>query len=265
MLNVGDLAGLWRRGFIAWPDGGRDETTRVTWLQAASAYADLRQPAWPPCCLTAPCLHRLSMEECELLATQQGFAGVLERRDAAFEWVRIIDFQPPQPMRDIGRLFWQDDILVEEGVEAAYLEHWHRDKPVSQAASAALHLRDREDGRFACLLRAGDIFMFARDRQHPITGATLAEAVAGAASLRQAQQLLDFEISLGAVDGDHWRITRSSLPYRVGTEFCASWQGDTSLAIVDTSPLGEPVERRWEITAAHGDTSTLLNTNHETF
>jgi hypothetical protein len=263
MIDVGDLTGLWTRRLIAWPDGKRDETTRVGWLQAAAAYADLRQPAWPQGRFKATCLDRLTMAECHSLAEQQGFAGVLERRGAAFEWVRIIDFQPPQPARDIGRLFWQDDVLVEEGVEAAYTEHWYRDPAAPRAPSAAVHLRDAEDGRWGCLLRAGDVFMLARDRQAPVAGASLAEAVAGAATLRAAQRLVDFEISLGRIEGGIWRIARSSLPFRVGAEFSSAPRGATQLDIAGVRPDGGAASRRWEIAGCWGDTSTLLNVNRQ--
>jgi hypothetical protein len=265
MLDVADLTGMWTRRFIAWPDGTRDETTRVAWLQAAAAYADLRQPPWPPGDFTATCLHDLTMAECERLAAQQGFAGVLARRGAAFEWVRLIDLQPPQPVRDIGRLFWQDDVLVEEGVDSAYTEHWHRDPAALAAPCAALHLRDAEDGRWGCLLRAGDVMMLARDRTLPAIGATLREALAGCASLRTAQQLVDFELSVMRLENGAWRIARSSLPFRVGAEFRATPRGDAGLNIPGAGPDGEPASRNWEITAGWGDVSALLNVNPQKF
>jgi hypothetical protein len=259
MVEITDLTGLWTRRFIAWPDGRRDETTRVAWLQAASAYADLRQPAWD-IRFAAACLNGLTMAECEILATQQGFAGIFEPRGEAFEWVRLIDFQPPQPLRDVGLLFWRDDVLVEEGVEAAYTEHWHRDPAVPRAPCAALHLRDAQDGRWGCLLRAGETFMFARDRLAAVAGATLAEAVAGAATLRAARQLVDFEISLGRIGGESWQITRSSLPFRVGAAFGAASRRD-GIGTTGAGPDGEPKNHAWEVIAGWGDPSALLNIN----
>ncbi len=201
------------------------------------------------------------MAECETLATQQGFAGVLEQRGTTFEWVRIIDFQPRTPIRDIGRLYWQSDILVEEGVETEYLEHWHREPASAQAPCAALQLRSVEDARGAFLVRVGDAFMFARDRLQPVEGATLVQAIAGAASLRAAQQLLDFEISLGHVEGDRWHITRSSLPFRGGSDFHAMPELDSRFRIADIDPAGGPVTRLWEITDGQGELSMFLNTN----
>ena len=258
MFDLEDLTGLWRRNFIAWPDGRRDETTCVNWMQAKSTYIDLRQPPWPSGRFTSSCLHGLSMADCETLAIQQGFAGVLERRGAAFEWVRIIDFQPPQAARDIGRLFWQDHVLVEEGVESDYVEHWHRDPAAAQAPHAALHLTSTEDARRALLLRAGNFFMFARGRRHSVEGLTLAMAVSGAASLHAPQLLVDFEISFGCIKGNFWQIARSSLPYRVGANLCARPQGDVKLGVPDVDPAGNPVIRTWEITAEEGDISMIF-------
>jgi hypothetical protein len=42
------LRGLWTRSLIAWPDGRRDTTTSVRWLQGPEIYIDLRQPANRP-------------------------------------------------------------------------------------------------------------------------------------------------------------------------------------------------------------------------
>jgi hypothetical protein len=44
MLQVADLTGLWRRSLLVWPDGRRDTTTQVLWLQGLCAFGDLRQP-----------------------------------------------------------------------------------------------------------------------------------------------------------------------------------------------------------------------------
>src|SRR5262245_47539272 len=42
------LPGLWIRSLIAWPDGRRDTTTQVFWLQGPGFFADLRQPTGAP-------------------------------------------------------------------------------------------------------------------------------------------------------------------------------------------------------------------------
>jgi hypothetical protein len=238
MMGVQELGGLWTRSLIAWPDGRLDTATSVAWLQGPSAFADLRQPPHAADAYSgAANLAGLTMGDCMLLARQQGFAGRLVRRAADFEWQRMIDMQPRTAARDIGTLAWQGDVLVEEGVETAYTEHWHRDA-TPHGPAAAWFLRGVEDGRLASLIRAGDWFMFARDRAVPAPGADLAQAVAGAATLAAAQALVDCEISLGHITRHVWRIRRSSLPYRVGAAFSLQ-------------------EGRWEITEAEGDIAAL--------
>ena len=46
--TIAALAGLWRRSLIMWPDGRRDTTTWVNWLQGGKSYIDLRQPRGRP-------------------------------------------------------------------------------------------------------------------------------------------------------------------------------------------------------------------------
>jgi hypothetical protein len=42
-VTLNDLPGVWRRSLLAWPDGTRDTTTTVLWVQGPTLYADLRQ------------------------------------------------------------------------------------------------------------------------------------------------------------------------------------------------------------------------------
>ncbi len=208
MIGLSDLAGVWTRSLLL-AEGRRDETTRVVWLQGASWFADLRQPADLPDFSHIRRLADLTTDDCRALARQQGFAGVLVARGGTFEWQRTIDFQPPGPTRDIGRLAWDGDVLVERGVEADYLEHWHR----AGGPASPLEAASAPNGR---LVRAGGHFMFARRRRTALPpGATLAEAAEGLgpAALRA---LVNCEISFGDVTADGWMIRRSTLPWRVG-------------------------------------------------
>jgi hypothetical protein len=72
MPSVADLRGLWQRSMIAWPDGRRDDTTEVRWLQGLCADADLRRPS--PIADFSHVYGRadLSLDECAWLARQQG-------------------------------------------------------------------------------------------------------------------------------------------------------------------------------------------------
>ena len=226
-LNISDLAGLWTRSLLVQPDGSRDETANVAWLQGPSLYLDLRQPAVRPDFSHVDSLAALTAEDCAWLATQQGFGGVLRQDGEFFEWVRAFDFQPLAGP-DSGRLFWQGGILVETGRYADYREHWHRDETLPRTPCGAARLQ-APDGRQAMLVRTGDAFILARGRRPdlPLTGATLAACVAGAASLRTAQALVDCEISQGRVTPGGLRITRSTLPFREGTVLAPRLAGQT--------------------------------------
>lgn len=214
-LTVPALAGLWTRSLLTLPDGQRDTETAATWLQGPSLFVDLRVPTGRPDFSHAATLADLTMEDCQWLATQQGFAGIFLQEDGVFCWLREIDFQPPAPLPDAGRLFWEGDVLVETGHFANYLEHWHRSPNAPARPTNALRLRSPADGRSAIFVRAGGLFMLARARTPGLvlTAPTLAACVDGT-DLRTAQMLVDCELSLGEVAS--WRITRSSLPFREG-------------------------------------------------
>jgi len=249
--RVDTLRGLWQRSLIEWPDGRRDTTTSVRWLQGVSFYLDLRRPAGAPDFVHAEGLADLTAEDCAWLATQEGFAGVFSFDDGWFEWARAIDFQPQARHPDAGTLRWQDGILVEEGRNIAYIEHWHRDAEADPPV-AALALRDVADGRKGFLLRAGPHFMLARDRAVvPTSHGTLAECVAAASSLEAARALVDCEISFGTVGPDGFRIIDSSLPYRVDDEVVPRLSGDL-LVTADRDARGGRIARRWAVIAREG-------------
>jgi len=264
MLNITDLTGLWTRSLQAWPDGRRDTTTNVGWLQGITAYADLRQPPGIAGHFDhVRCIHDLTTADCQKLATQQAFAGVFTAGAESFEWVRLIDFQPRRKTRDIGLLYWQGDILVEEGVQGDYIEHWHRDPALPVLPCAALTLKGKDDECWGSLLRVGNMFMYSRDRQGTAEGDSLADSIAGAADIRAAQALIDFEISVGFISDGAWRITRSTLPFRVNTLFTQNTPGSAGFSVADLDPRGAAITRRWEIAASEGDTSIFLDKNSE--
>ncbi len=237
-----------------WADGRRDDSTQVAWLQGPTIFADLRQPAGMAGQFShAGCLNGLGFSDCEKLARQQGFAGIFSARNGAFEWERYVDYQPAQGKIDAGRLFWQDDILVEEGLEQEHFEHWHRDPGRALAPRFGYILKDVADGIWGNLLRVGDFFMYSRDRALPLSGGSLVDAVRGAASVKAARELIDFEISFGKATQDGWRITRSTLPYREHALFDFHPQGNSGLIIEDVTPDGERTKRIWEIVTAEGD------------
>jgi hypothetical protein len=239
MPQVADIRGLWRRSLIEWPDGRRDITSEVLWLQGISAFGDLRRPTPMADFSHAHRLSDLSRQDCAALAQQQGFAGHLTFDGRHFEWTRMIDFQPKSRV-DAGSLRWQSGVLIEEGRDADYIEHWHRDAVAMPGPAAAAVLHNTILGIKAVFVRVGQYYIFARDRtiELPVE-CSLAECVAAAPNLEQARALVDCEISFGSATSDGLRITASTLPYRVGKLLHLS------------------LDHAWEILDGEGDLAAL--------
>ncbi|MDB6082674.1 MAG: hypothetical protein JWN43_555 [Gammaproteobacteria bacterium] len=224
------------------------------------AFVDLRQPAALREFLHAGRLDDLSLDDCAVLATQQGFAGRLTFDGRHFEWTRRIDFHPKSPFADAGSLEWEADVLVERGRDVDYVEHWHRQAAGASPYGAAV-LRDAESGTLALLLRMGGEFMFARDRATPLPPhGTLRECVAGAATLRAARLLMDCEISAGTVAADGLRISASTLPYRRGRRV-GQRMLQNRVTTLECSAAGDAVTRAWDIIESEGDAGALESTS----
>ena len=257
LAEVSELRGLWRRSMISWPDGRCDTTSSVHWLQGLGACIDLRQPSLAADFPQLRGVGDLSIDHCAWLAQQQGFAGRCIFDGAHFQWVRTIDFQPRTSRDDVGSLCWQHGVLVETGRDIAYVEHWHRDASAPTLPAAAVTLREANEHIAAALLRVGELFMFARERALPAAaGRTLAECVAAAPSLRHARQLVDCEISFGDVHAAGFRISASSLPFRIGDALQPQFVRDR-LTTRDRAADGAALVRHWEITAGEGELGAL--------
>ena len=254
------MPGLWRRSLLAWPDGRRDTTSFVNWLQGPGLYLDLRQPEGRPDFTGQNSLSALTPETMMWLAAQEGFAGELVEEDGWFEWRRDIDFQPKAIYSDIGRLWIEGDVMVEEGKDIPYIEHWHRE-PIGSMPLWAARLEDRETGQKGAIARMGSLFMIARERYCDVPeGLTLAECVAGAPDMARAQEFLDCEISQGAVTSTGWFVQRSSLPFREGKSLAPARMGDL-FEMQDQDRAGKPFTRRWEITDLRGEPLLDVLTN----
>lgn len=254
MLKITDLSGLWTRSLQVWADGRRDVSTKVAWLQGPGIYADLRQP--PDIAghlFHARCLHELNLSDCEKLSSQQGFSGIFTARDGYFEWTRQLDYQPAQGQIDAGRLYWQNDILVEEGLRNEHFEHWHRNPRLPLTPCWGYVLQGAGDGIRGNLLRVGNLFMYSRGRAAPLAGGTLRDAVSAAANVNAARALIDCEISFGTVAPDGWQITASTLPYRKNAAFNFRLQSHAGLVNDDIAPDGKKITRAWQITMAQGN------------
>ena len=198
------------------------------------------------------------MADCRNIAAQQGFAGVFKVGLDHYEWMRIVDLHPAGAVPDAGRLFWRDDVLIEEGVYEPYVEHWHRDATHREQPCAALTLQSAADGRWGSLLRVGDDFSFTRGRQRPLIGASLLEALAGAATMDAARALIDVEISQGRTGPGGWRIARSSLPFRRGRRFKLSLREPGILRLSGLEPDAQGAASIWRVTGEEGDTSIFF-------
>jgi hypothetical protein len=255
---LADLTGCWRRSLLVDGDGTRDTTSAVTWLQGPTRCADLRQPAGRPRPRGTGSLDDLSYEQLLELAVQEAFAGRLRLVAGAFHWERAIDFAPAL-LPDAGLLTWHGPVLVEEGLHAPYIEHWHRCAGAGPRR-AAVELKDPGSSRVGLLVRSGSWFGYARGRAESLpSGSPLAELVSGAPHIGRAREILDCEVSFGRVTGDRWIIERSTLPHREGRPLAPALVGTCGLRVADTCPGGAGYVRRWEITAAEGPVDALAS------
>ncbi|MDO8420922.1 MAG: hypothetical protein Q7S99_02065 [Parvibaculum sp.] len=261
---IDELAGLWRRSLIAWPDGPRDTATWVNWMQGPRVYLDLRQPAVKPDFHEVHGLRQLDRLQVAWMAEQEGFAGALHFDGTYFEWRREIDFQPQAIYSDEGKLWYDGDKMIEEGRDIAYIEHWHRE-PIEIEPICAMRLKGRADGVRGFLLRAGSLFMYARGRNAEMpAGKHLRELVVAAPNLQAAQDLVDCEISQGAITSAGWIIQRSSLPFReaedIAPEYLVHAGGDDPhgmLVTRDTTPDGRRMLHHWDILDVEGDADAI--------
>lgn len=216
------LRGLWRRRSIEYPDGRRDATTIVYWLQTESAFADIRIPIDRPDLRTRTGFDALGEADFPALAGQAGFAGWTELDGDLCRWQRVIDYQPPTGVPDEGRLRQQDGVLIEEGVHEPYVEVW---EPIGRAhgspalAGGAKSYRTARD----ILVVWADAFIFARDRSAPLPPAASLATLIGEAGGRREEivQLLNCEISFGVrpTTAGPWEIQLSTFPWREGEAF----------------------------------------------
>jgi hypothetical protein len=256
MVQLKELQGSWYRSLIVWPGGKRDATTSVMWLQGPTFYADLRQPMPAADYAAVRGLRDLTAIQVANLARQEGFAGVLVEHPDHFEWMRYIDYQPKPVYSDRGMLEDRGYVMIEQGLDIQYIEHWHREGGES-APAAAWFLRDAINGTRGILVCAGRRFMFARERAVSLNESRpLSEYLRGASSLSDAQDLIDCELSAGFT-GEGWRIESSSLPYRVGASLSPTRSRD-GLQTGDVTQDGEPIERAWSIVEYEGCVNHFL-------
>lgn len=246
--------GMWQRLLLAKPGEPVETLVRTDWLQGPTLFVDLRQPPTIGARVQASCLAEVQPHEARILAGQEGFAGRLLLSGDIAEWKRSIDFQPLGPLADRGRLSRESDLLIEQGVEADYLEYWQLDRQPANAACAAARFVSDGDGRAVYLVQCGLHFAYARDRGVALpSGSDLAVLLCDT-NAQQAQALIDCEISFGTVTPEGWRIDRSTLPWREGALLA---QPDVAierarLDVLDVDARGLPVTRHLKLLDLHG-------------
>jgi hypothetical protein len=260
VATIADITGLWRRSLIRWPDGSSDTTTSVRWMQTPTLFVDLRQPSDRPSFSGVNCLRDLRREHLAWLACQEGFAGEIHFDGTFFEWQRQIDLQPMAAFPDAGRFWFESEMMVEEGRDVPYVEHWHREAP-AQESCAGIRMKDVASGRLGIVVRFGDLFMYARRRLGEVPlRRKLIDCIEGTANLKERQDLVDCEISFGRIDTGSWRIERSSLPFKENQLLgLQAGESQTSrVSTTDVTPTGEPLVCHWEITDIQGALTDVL-------
>jgi hypothetical protein len=230
------LRHVWRRGLLRVPGCADDTTTTVFWLQAARWHADIRIPAGRPDFSGVHSLDECSNAQLEWLATQQGFAGVttVDLQTQETNWQRIADFQPPAALPDAGYTVFRRGMLIETGVHADYIEHWHR---VPGTGNGHVVLRRLDTEVPSLLMIAGSMVMHVRARSVDFS----TSGWAGGELLRRQ---LDFDISCGVRNARGWRIRHSTFPWLEGQ------QQDVRLTGRDDSYIRLTINRlasRWEV------------------
>jgi hypothetical protein len=211
--------GLWRRREISFPDGRRDTTTRVLWLQTQHLFADLRVPADRPVVTEARGFADYPAEDLPHLAAMQGFAGRFEVDGKICRWRRELDFQPPGGPPDEAQFRIDGDILVETGIHAAYEEIWQRETPPG-ADLAAFRLLLDDAAVPGMLVLAGDHFIAVEERRSPLPAASsladLLAADAGSVPIADRLGLLIAYGRIGRNGGAPWRVDLSTWPWLEG-------------------------------------------------
>ena len=226
--TVSDLMlGCWRRAWIEFADGRRDDTTIVVWLQTASSMVDVRVPADRANLTRRGGLDDCTIDDIRALAASDASSGFTEcgpvttnregMRSATAVWHTRghgVNFQPVSAFPEPGLMTWSDDgtVMFERAPSSAYTEEW-RLVPGSRDPLTVTSLGN--DTTY----RAGDIAVVVRDRAVPIPRQArldelLDEHVDDRATLHA---LLDCEFSVAERTDDGWTIFASTLPWKEGT------------------------------------------------
>jgi hypothetical protein len=220
------MLGCWRRAWIDFSDGTRDDTTMVVWLQTESLMVDVRIPADRPVQSDRAALNQCSTDELLAIASSDASSGFTKcgppvvgpdgLRSATASWHTRghgVNFQPVSAFPEPGLMTWNDDatVMTERAPSGAYVEEW-RLVPGSRDPLTVTPIAD------ATTYRAGPVAVLVRDRgvaiPRPARLPELLDEYAADRSMMEA--LLDCEFSVAELKGKHWTIAASTLPWREG-------------------------------------------------
>ena len=245
-----EATGLWRRREITLPDGRRDTTTQVFWLQSQRLFADLRVPIDRPSVPGAKGFADYSAEDLLGLAAMQGFAGRFEIEGATCRWLRALDYQPPGGPPDEALFRIEGDILVETGIHAAYEEIWQRETPPGAPLAAFRPVEG--DG---VLVLAGDHFILVEERRPTLPEApSLAALIEADAGTPPAVERLGMLIAYGRI-GPGWRIELASYPWLEGEIWTAGF--DEATGLLELS--GPAVTQQWRLVESSGALTEIIS------
>jgi hypothetical protein len=225
--TVPDLMfGCWRRAWIEFADGTRDDATTVVWLQTESQMTDVRIGVDHDGLRHRTGLGDCTIDQLRVLARADASSGYTECgpvvvdadgvRTATTSWHTRghgVNFQPVSAFPEPGLMSWNDDatIMIERAPSGAYVEEWR----LVPGSRQHLSVRQVDD---TTIYRAGPVAVFVRDRRvaipRPARLPELLDDCAGDRPMMEA--LLDCEFSVAELVDDTWTITASTLPWREG-------------------------------------------------
>ncbi len=225
------VRGAWQRVSIHNADGTSDTTSTVVWLQLESLMADIRISADQFGLADRGSLDACSLDDLSTLAQSESSSGYTTctdlavgpggQRTATAQWFTRdhgnefgVGFQPVTAYPEPGMLEWNADgsVMIERAPSGAYTEEWHR----MAGTAGPLSHRVLDDGRQ--IYRAGSVAVLVRDRMVAVPRPARLDDLITEAGNDHATiaQLVDCEFSLVQLGDDGWRITASTLPWRVG-------------------------------------------------
>ena len=210
------LLGVWSR---EWIERQRVRTSAFTvrYLQTPSLFGDVRLPVDRPRLLHAASFADLTDGELRILATQRGFIGRTTVENMVSTWHHEVDFQPPDPDPDIGRIERAGKgRMYERALDSSFTELWWS---ITSGDDRFLAVRVERAGRLdRILLVAGDYFFYGRNRAKDLPAAASLVALIDATKATRSNiiEYLDCELSVGRIRGGstRWEIQYSTFPWR---------------------------------------------------